>query len=238
MLVTGIEVEWWVGAIQETECDLLWSPQSRFNLPIVIHLKSMFPGFPWLLVDRRSILLLPLPISRTSSLKWPVWFQLIWEAWIKSVDVVYTLWNKWKYNHAQWIVFYFSFWILTVNTSKHDGFFPFWFIDTESELCFYFVFLGSNWQILAYLLVSASSSAATRVDDWQSNWGKDEFTEMATASVVMAFLAFIAYAGSSIISGYNLYNRDAIWWHSHIIFEVMEKEKSKSHMQFFLFNVV
>jgi hypothetical protein len=77
-------------------------------------------------------------------------------------------------------------------------------------LCFYFVFLGSNWQILAYLLVSASSSAATRVDDWQSNWGKDEFTEMATASVVMAFLAFIAYAGSSIISGYNLYNRDAI----------------------------
>jgi hypothetical protein len=73
-----------------------------------------------------------------------------------------------------------------------------------------FYFLGSNWQILAYLLVSASSSAATRVDDWQSNWGKDEFTEMATASVVMAFLAFIAYAGSSIISGYNLYNRDAI----------------------------
>ncbi|KAF9671563.1 hypothetical protein SADUNF_Sadunf12G0060500 [Salix dunnii] len=65
-------------------------------------------------------------------------------------------------------------------------------------------------QILAYLLVSASSSAATRVDDWQSNWGKDEFTEMATASVVMAFLAFVAYAGSSIISGYNLYNRDAI----------------------------
>ncbi|KAG5234125.1 hypothetical protein OIU76_000588 [Salix suchowensis] len=65
-------------------------------------------------------------------------------------------------------------------------------------------------QVLAYLLVSASSSAATRVDDWQSNWGKDEFTEMATASVVMAFLAFIAYAGSSIISGYNLYNRDAI----------------------------
>jgi hypothetical protein len=54
----------------------------------------------------------------------------------------------------------------------------------------------------------------------------------------MAFLAFIAYAGSSIISGYNLYNRDAIWWHSHIIFEVMEKEKSKSHVQFFLFNVV
>ena len=166
-------------------------------------------------------------------------FQLIWEAWIKSVDVVYILWNKWKYNHAQWIVFHFSFWILTVNTSKHDGFFRLVYWYWKWTVFYLFInFLGSNWQILAYLLVSASSSAATRVDDWQSNWGKDEFTEMATASVVMAFLAFIAYAGSSIISGYNLYNRDAIWWHSHIIFKVMEKEKWKSHMQFFLFNVV
>ncbi|XVF09272.1 hypothetical protein REPUB_Repub07fG0078700 [Reevesia pubescens] len=59
-------------------------------------------------------------------------------------------------------------------------------------------------QILAYLLISASSSAATRVDDWQSNWGKDEFTEMASASVAMAFLAFIAFAFSSLISGYEL----------------------------------
>ncbi|KAF9667854.1 hypothetical protein SADUNF_Sadunf15G0066500 [Salix dunnii] len=65
-------------------------------------------------------------------------------------------------------------------------------------------------QILAYLLVSAASSSATRVDDWQSNWGKDEFTKMATVSVVMAFLAFIAYAGSSLISGHNLYNHAAL----------------------------
>ena len=59
-------------------------------------------------------------------------------------------------------------------------------------------------QILAYLLISASSAAATRVDDWQSAWGKDEFTEMASASVAMAFLAFIAFAFSSLISGYEL----------------------------------
>nr|GEU31182.1 CASP-like protein 4A3 [Tanacetum cinerariifolium] len=45
-------------------------------------------------------------------------------------------------------------------------------------------------QILAYLLISASSSAATRVDDWVSNWGKDDFTQMATASIGMSFLAF------------------------------------------------
>lgn len=65
-----------------------------------------------------------------------------------------------------------------------------------------------NLQILAYLLISASSSAAARVDDWQSNWGKDEFTQMATASISMAFIAFAAFAISSLISGYNLCNRN------------------------------
>jgi len=59
-------------------------------------------------------------------------------------------------------------------------------------------------QVLAYLLISSASSAATRVDDWQSNWGKDEFTEMASASIALAFLAFFAFAISSLISGYNL----------------------------------
>ncbi|XP_076951096.1 CASP-like protein 4A3, partial [Bidens hawaiensis] len=65
-------------------------------------------------------------------------------------------------------------------------------------------------QILAYLLISASSSAASRVDDWVSNWGKDDFTEMATASTGMSFLAFIAFALTSIISGYNLCNQKSV----------------------------
>ncbi|XP_027353218.1 CASP-like protein 4A3 [Abrus precatorius] len=65
-------------------------------------------------------------------------------------------------------------------------------------------------QVLAYLLISASSCAATRVDDWQSNWGKDEFTEMATASIGMSFIAFIAFAMSSLISGYILCNRSSM----------------------------
>lgn len=64
-------------------------------------------------------------------------------------------------------------------------------------------------QILAYLLMSASSSAATRVDDWISNWGADEFTMMASASIAMSFLAFLAFALSSLISGYNLCDRDS-----------------------------
>lgn len=65
-------------------------------------------------------------------------------------------------------------------------------------------------QILAYLLISASSSAATRVTDWVSNWGKDDFTQMATASIGMSFLAFVAFALSSIISGYNLCNQNSL----------------------------
>ncbi|KAM7268833.1 hypothetical protein ACFE04_010999 [Oxalis oulophora] len=59
--------------------------------------------------------------------------------------------------------------------------------------------------MLTYLLLSASSSAAVRVDDWQSNWGKDKFPQMATASVSLSFLAFVAFALSSIVSGYFLF---------------------------------
>lgn len=76
------------------------------------------------------------------------------------------------------------------------------------HLCRHFTFFID--QVLAYLLISASSSAATRVDDWQSNWGKDEFTEMASASVGMAFLAFVAFAISSLISGYNLWTDNKV----------------------------
>lgn len=54
--------------------------------------------------------------------------------------------------------------------------------------------------------MSSSSSAATQTDNWVSNWGEDEFTKMVTASVGMAFLAFIAFAFSALISGYNLFH--------------------------------
>ncbi|XVE67940.1 hypothetical protein DITRI_Ditri09bG0028000 [Diplodiscus trichospermus] len=59
-------------------------------------------------------------------------------------------------------------------------------------------------QILAYLLISASSSAAVRVDDWESNWGKDKFPEMARASMALSLVAFFALALSSLIAGYTL----------------------------------
>ncbi|KAH1246239.1 CASP-like protein 4A3 [Glycine max] len=79
------------------------------------------------------------------------------------------------------------------------------FMDQAS--CLHFALHHS---VLAYLLISSSSSAATRVEDWILNWGKDEFTEMATASIGMAFLAFVAFAISSLISGYTLCNRSSM----------------------------
>lgn len=59
--------------------------------------------------------------------------------------------------------------------------------------------------MLAYLLISSGSSAATRVDDWKSNWGPDKFPELATASVGLGFVGFVAFAFSSVISGYLLH---------------------------------
>ncbi|KAE9449139.1 hypothetical protein C3L33_18959, partial [Rhododendron williamsianum] len=61
-----------------------------------------------------------------------------------------------------------------------------------------------KWQILTYFLMSASSSAATRVENWLSNWGQDKFPEMATVSVALSYLAFLAFASNSLMSGYAL----------------------------------
>ncbi|MED6188009.1 hypothetical protein PIB30_081867 [Stylosanthes scabra] len=56
-------------------------------------------------------------------------------------------------------------------------------------------------QILTYLLISVSSSAATRAYDWESNWGKDKFPDMANASVALSFVAFVSFALTSLVSG-------------------------------------
>ncbi|KAH0850399.1 hypothetical protein HID58_049979 [Brassica napus] len=70
---------------------------------------------------------------------------------------------------------------------------------------FHNIFVFFMDQFLAYLLMSASSCAATRVDDWISNWGKDEFTQMATTSIAVSFVAFGAFAVSALISSYRLF---------------------------------
>ncbi|PKU77370.1 CASP-like protein 4A3 [Dendrobium catenatum] len=61
-------------------------------------------------------------------------------------------------------------------------------------------------QVLAYLLMSASSSAAARNDDWISMFGNDKFTDMINGSIAMSFLAFLAFAMSSIISADKLFS--------------------------------
>ncbi|KAL5057461.1 hypothetical protein RYX36_029065 [Vicia faba] len=69
----------------------------------------------------------------------------------------------------------------------------------EHRLRGYFTFALD--QILTYLLMSASSSAATRTYDWESNWGHDKFPFMANASVVLSFIAFVVFAFASLVSG-------------------------------------
>lgn len=59
-------------------------------------------------------------------------------------------------------------------------------------------------QTLAYILMSASSSAATAAHLLKDYWlehGADTFIEMANASVSMSFLAFGAFALASLASG-------------------------------------
>ncbi|KAJ8485382.1 hypothetical protein OPV22_017867 [Ensete ventricosum] len=60
-------------------------------------------------------------------------------------------------------------------------------------------------QILAYLLMSASSAAASRNDAWVSRFGRDDFTDKASGAIVMSFLAFVVFALSSLLSAYNLF---------------------------------
>ncbi|KAK3161479.1 hypothetical protein QOZ80_1BG0077630 [Eleusine coracana subsp. coracana] len=61
-------------------------------------------------------------------------------------------------------------------------------------------------QILAYLLLSASSAALSRNDVWISRFGGDQFTKLVNASASMAFLAFIALGLSSVLSSYCVFN--------------------------------
>ncbi|CAD6251963.1 unnamed protein product [Miscanthus lutarioriparius] len=63
-------------------------------------------------------------------------------------------------------------------------------------------------QVLAYLLISSSSSATARVSDLIDNWGSDPFPSMANGSIAISFLAFAVFAICSLISAYNLFRRD------------------------------
>ncbi|KAL6955251.1 hypothetical protein U1Q18_005606 [Sarracenia purpurea var. burkii] len=64
-------------------------------------------------------------------------------------------------------------------------------------------------QIVAYLLISAASSAVPLTNRMRE--GADNiFTDSSTAAISMEFLAFFALAFSAMISGYKLSNRSYI----------------------------
>ncbi|KAL4566593.1 hypothetical protein LXL04_030712 [Taraxacum kok-saghyz] len=69
-----------------------------------------------------------------------------------------------------------------------------------------FQFIDLTYQLIYQKHLLTYSLPATRIDDWASNWGKDEFTKKASVSVVMSFLSFGCFAISSLISGYNGYS--------------------------------
>uniref|UniRef100_J3L290 CASP-like protein n=1 Tax=Oryza brachyantha TaxID=4533 RepID=J3L290_ORYBR len=61
-------------------------------------------------------------------------------------------------------------------------------------------------QVLAYMLMSASSAAASRNDLWVSRFGKDPFNKKISSAVWFSFIAFIGLATNSLISTANLFS--------------------------------
>jgi hypothetical protein len=61
-------------------------------------------------------------------------------------------------------------------------------------------------QIVAYFLMSSSSAAGARTHLLKTeSGGNNVFTDMAAASVTMAFLCFSVVAASAVLSGFNLW---------------------------------
>ncbi|KAL9323323.1 hypothetical protein ACSQ67_008180 [Phaseolus vulgaris] len=61
-------------------------------------------------------------------------------------------------------------------------------------------------QVMAYLLISASSSAATTTHNLSIVLLEDKFMEIAKASVALSFVAFLAFASSSLVSAFCRFN--------------------------------
>jgi hypothetical protein len=76
------------------------------------------------------------------------------------------------------------------------------FVSAQNVSEWFFMLL----QMLAYLLLSASSAALSRNGVWMSRFGGDQFTKLINASASMAFLAFIALGLNSVISAYCVFS--------------------------------
>ncbi|CAL4984300.1 unnamed protein product [Urochloa decumbens] len=62
-------------------------------------------------------------------------------------------------------------------------------------------------QVLAYLLISASSAAASRNHLWASTYGRDQFDSKVNIAVWFSFLGFLALSAHALISMANLFSR-------------------------------
>ena len=67
-------------------------------------------------------------------------------------------------------------------------------------------------QLMAYLLLSAASSAVPLTNRMREN-NDNIFTDSSVAAISMEFLAFFALAVSALISGHKLSNKSYIWSH-------------------------
>jgi hypothetical protein len=61
-------------------------------------------------------------------------------------------------------------------------------------------------QALAYLLMSASSAAASRNDLWVSRFGTDPFNKKINSAVWLSFVAFLPLAANALNSTVNLFS--------------------------------
>ncbi|KAG2599396.1 CASP-like protein 4U1 [Panicum virgatum] len=61
-------------------------------------------------------------------------------------------------------------------------------------------------QVLAYLLMSASSAAASRNDLWVSRFGTDAFNRKISSALWLSFIAFLMLALNALISTANLFS--------------------------------
>ncbi|XP_057473369.1 CASP-like protein 4B1 [Actinidia eriantha] len=64
-------------------------------------------------------------------------------------------------------------------------------------------------QVVAYLLISAASSAVPLTNSMREG-GDNIFTDASAAAISMEFLAFLVFAFSALISGYKLSNQSYI----------------------------
>ncbi|PUZ44752.1 hypothetical protein GQ55_8G144900 [Panicum hallii var. hallii] len=62
-------------------------------------------------------------------------------------------------------------------------------------------------QVLAYLLMSAASAAASHNHLWAARFGEDQFSRKVSVAVWLSFLGFLALSANALISMANLFRR-------------------------------